>query len=197
MTRVIPRASGGGASLTVDTGPAVRSYDSVSQKSRAGPCAPQPAGPGELRSAPLFAGVDESTLSRLSADARIESLQDGDVLFHQGAVVTDLACVLSGYVKLLRISSSGRQTLIGIRSDGEIIGEAPTDADESHALSAKAVGATRVLKLPAALFARLVKESPSLCAAVMQNSKESIARLLGEIESLKSQNADQRLASFL
>jgi len=183
--------------LTVDTGTAVRSYDSVSQKSRAGLCAPQPAGPGELRSAPLFAGVDEATLSRLSADARIESLQDDDVLFHQGAVVTDLAFVLSGYVKLLRISSSGRQTLIGICSDGEVIGEAPTDADESHTLSAKAVGATRVLTLPAALFTRLVKESPSLCAAVMQNSKQSIARLLGEIESLKSQNADQRLASFL
>ena len=152
MTRVIPRASGGGASLTVDTGPAARSYGSASQKRRAGPCAPQPAGPKDLRKAPLFAGVDEATLSRLSADARIESLQDGDSLFHQGAVVTDLAFVFSGYVKLMRLSSSGRQTLIGIRSDGEMIGAAPTDADEIHTLSAKAVGATRALKLPAARF---------------------------------------------
>ncbi|MGJ0512723.1 Crp/Fnr family transcriptional regulator [Methylocystis sp.] len=183
--------------MTVDTGPAMRSHDNASQKRRAGPCAPQPAGPKDLRKAPLFAGVDEATLSRLSADARIESLQDGDSLFHQGAVVTDLAFVLSGYVKLLRLSSSGRQTLIGIRSDGEMIGEAPTDADEIHTLSAEAVGPTRALKLPAARFARLLKESPSLCAAVMQDSKESIARLIGEVESLKSQNADQRLAHFL
>jgi CRP-like cAMP-binding protein len=31
----------------------------------------------------------------------------------------------------------------------------------------------------------------------MQDPKESLARLVGEIESLKSQNADQRLAHFL
>jgi CRP-like cAMP-binding protein len=31
----------------------------------------------------------------------------------------------------------------------------------------------------------------------MRDSKDSIARLVGEIESLKSQNADQRLASFI
>ncbi|HEY8124471.1 MAG TPA: Crp/Fnr family transcriptional regulator [Methylocystis sp.] len=183
--------------MTIDTGPVARSYDSASQKRRASPRAPQPASPGELRNASLFAAVDEMTVSRLSADARIESLQDGDPLFHQDAAVDDLAFVLSGYVKLLRHSSSGRKTLIAIRSVGEMIGEAPTDADEAHTLSAEAVGATRVLKLPAMPFARFVKESPSLCAAVAQNSKERIADLVDEIETLKSLNADQRLAHFL
>jgi len=182
--------------LTGEPGPAAQSYDRVSRKRR-GRGAPQPAGPGELRCAALFVGVDEATVSRLSADARIESLQDGDPLFAQGSAVADLAFVLSGYVKLLRRSSSGRQTLVGIRAGGEMIGDAPTDANEIHALSAEAVGATRVLKLPAARFAKLLKESPSLCAAVMQNSKDSIFRLVGEIESLKSQSADQRLAHFI
>jgi CRP-like cAMP-binding protein len=196
MTRAIRRASEGGASLTIETGQA-QSCGAVLRKGRAGRRAPQPAGPGELRKAPLFANVDEATLSRLSAGARVESLQDGDPLFHQGARVTDLSFVESGYVKLLRIATSGRQTLIGLRSAGEMIGEAPTRPDEVHTLSAEAVGATKVLKLPAARFARLLKESPSLCAAVRQDSKDCIGRLVGEIESLKSHNADQRLAYFI
>ena len=197
MTRAIWRASGGGASLTVETGAIAQSYDGASRKRRAGRRAPQPAGPEELRKTLLFADVDEATLSRLSADAKIESLQDGDQLFRQDAPVTDLPFVVSGYVKLLRIAPSGRQTLIAIRSSGETIGEPTTRTDEIHTLSAEAVGATRVLKLSAACFARLLRESPSVCAAVMRDSKDSIARLVGEIESLKSQNADQRLASFI
>lgn len=183
--------------MTIETGHAAHSCGAVPRKGRASRRAPQPAGPAELRKTLLFANVDESTLSRLSADAKIESLQDGDQLFRQGAPVTDLPFVVSGYVKLLRIAPSGRQTLIAIRSSGEMIGEAPTGTDEIHTISAEAVGATKVLKLPATRFIRLLKESPSLCAAVMQESKDSIGRLMGEIESLKSQNADQRLACFI
>ncbi len=183
--------------MTIDTSRAAQRYDAVRRKGRAGSRASLPAGPDELRKAPLFADVDEATLSRLSADARIESLQDGDTLFHQGAGVTDVSFVMSGYVKLMRMAPSGRQTLIGIRSDGEMIGEAPAGGDEIHAVSAEAVGAAKALKLPAPRFARQIKESPSLCAAVLRDSKEKIARLVGEIESLKSQNADQRLAHFL
>ncbi len=183
--------------MTIDTSRAAQRYDAVRRKGRAGSRASLPAGADDLRKAPLFADVDEATLSRLSADARIESLQDRDTLFYQGAGVTDVSFVVSGYVKLMRMAPSGRRTLIGIRSDGEMIGEAPAGGDEIHLVSAEAVGAAKALKLPAPRFARQIKESPSLCAAVLRDSKERIARLVGEIESLKSQNADQRLAHFL
>lgn len=183
--------------MTIDTGRAAQRCDAVRRKGRAGPRASLPAGPGELRKAPLFADVDEGTLSRLSADARIETLQDGDRLFHQGAGVTDLSFVVSGYVKLMRNARSGRQTLVGIRSAGQMIGEAPMAANEIHMVSAESVGPTRVLKLPAPRFARQLKDSPSLCAALIRESRKNIARLVDEIESLKSQNANQRLAQFL
>jgi len=182
--------------LTIETGHSPQNFDVASRKGRGARRAPQPAGVGELRSSAVFAGVDDAALSWLSADACIESLADGDTLFHQGAAVVEVAFVLSGYVKLLRISS-GRQTLISICSGGEMIGELPIKGGEVHTFSAEAVGATRVIKLPAARLARLVKESPSLCAAVMQEYSKSIARLIAEIETLKSHNADQRLARFI
>jgi CRP-like cAMP-binding protein len=196
MTRTIPCASHEGASLTTETGHAPQNFDRASRKGRGARRAPQPAGVGELRSAPVFASVDEETVARLSADARIESLQAGDLLFRQGAAVSEVAFVLSGYVKLLRISS-GRQALISICSADEMIGELPIKGGKVHTFSAEAAGATRVLKLPAAPLARLVKESPSLCAAVMEEYSKGIARLIVEIETLKSQNADQRLAHFI
>jgi CRP-like cAMP-binding protein len=197
MTRAICCGSEGCATLTIDAARAAQNYDDPRRKRRAGWRAPQPAGADDLRKTPFFADVDEVTLSRLAADAKIESLQDGDALFRQGAGVTAVAFVVSGHVKLTRIAQSGSQTLIGICSDGELIGEAPLGADEIHRVFAESIGATKVLKLSAQRFARLLKESPSLCAAAIRDYKESAARLIGEIESLKSQNADQRLAHFL
>jgi len=153
--------------------------------------------PPALRDLPLFSAVDDATLSRLAMEAKVETFEDGAVIFRQGDPVSAVVVILQGFVKALRIASCGDETLIGIRSDGETVGEAPTSPNELYRVSAEAVGPTSVLKLPAGRFARLMKESPALCAAVTQDAKDKIAALITEIESLKAQNADQRLANFI
>lgn len=150
-----------------------------------------------LRDLPLFALVDEPTLGRLSLDAKLESFEDGGVIFRQGDAIVSIVVIVQGFVKLLRVASSGDETLIGVLSNGDSINDAPISADEAHRISAEAVGPTTVLKLPAGRFTRLVRESPSLAEAVMRDAKQRIAALIGEIESLKAQNADQRLARFI
>jgi CRP-like cAMP-binding protein len=153
--------------------------------------------PPILRDLPLFAAVDDSTLARLTLEAKVETFEDGAVIFRQGDAVSAVVIILRGFVKVMRIASCGDETLIGIRTDGQTVGEPPSGSNETCRVSAESVGPTAVLKLPAARFARLMKESPALCAAVLQDAREQIAALVTEIESLKAQNADQRLANFI
>ncbi|WP_244430828.1 Crp/Fnr family transcriptional regulator [Methylocystis sp. ATCC 49242] len=153
--------------------------------------------PPALRDLPIFSTVDDATLARLALEAKVEAFEDGAVIFRQGDPVSAVVVILHGFVKMLRIAPSGDETLIGIRSDGETVGEPPSNANEIYRVSAEAVGQTSVLKLPAARFARLMKESPALSSAVTQDAKDKIAALITEIESLKAQNADQRLANFI
>ncbi len=153
--------------------------------------------PPSLRDLPLFSSVDDATLARLSIEAKVETYDDGAAIFRQGDPVSAVVVLLHGFVKILRMASCGDETLIGIRADGETVGEPPTEVVETHRISAEAIGPTSVLKIPAARFLRFMKESPPLCAAVVQDSKDKIAALVSEIESLKAQNADQRLAHFI
>lgn len=189
----------GGASVATQTGDVALSYPASPRKARAGRRRSRPHSlePPNLRDLAIFATVDDATLSRLSLEAKVELYDDGDVIFRQGDPVTSVVIVLGGFAKLLRIASCGDETLIGIRSDGESVGEPAAGAGELYRVSAEAVGSTAVLKLPAARVMRLMKDSPSLCAAIMQDAKDKIELLIAEIESLKAQNADQRLARFI
>ncbi len=146
---------------------------------------------------PLFASVDEPTLRRLALEAKVETFSDGGVIFRQGDPVVSVVVILQGFVKLLRVAPNGDETLIDIRGNGESVGDAPATTGETCRISAESVGTTAVVKLPAGRFARLLRESPSLCAAMMQDARDKTAALVGEIESLKSLNADQRLARFI
>ncbi|MGJ0509573.1 MAG: Crp/Fnr family transcriptional regulator [Methylocystis sp.] len=155
------------------------------------------AEPPALRDLPLFSLLDETTITRLTLEAKIESCNDGAVIFRQGDPVAAVTVILRGFVKILRIASCGDETLIGIRSNGQTLCEPPMTASESYRVSAEAVGPTTLLKFPAARFTRMMRESPALFAAMIQDSKDKISALILEIESLKAQNADQRLANFL
>jgi CRP-like cAMP-binding protein len=155
------------------------------------------AEPPALRDLPLFSVLDEGLLARLTLEAKVETYSDGAVIFRQGDPVGAVVVVLRGFAKILRIASNGDETLIGVRSNGETVGEPPMNANESYHVSAEAVGPTTVVKFPAARFTRMMKESPALFVAMVQDGKDKIAALVTEIESLKAQNADQRLANFI
>ncbi len=150
-----------------------------------------------MRDFPLFASVDEATLHRLALDAKVESFDDGSVIFRQGDEVTTIMLIVHGFVKLLRTAPCGDETLVCIRSDGASVYEAPTAAGEIFPVSAEAVGPTSILKLPAGRFLRLLSDSASLAAAALEDAKRKNVELIGEIESLKAQSADQRLARFI
>lgn len=150
-----------------------------------------------LRELPLFASVDEQTLRRLALDAKIEAFGDGGVIFRQGDAATSIFIVLHGFVKLMRIAPNGDETLINICSGGESVCEALAPEGGFYRVSAEAVGPVSALRLSAARFARVLSESPALAAAVIDEATSKISVLIGEIESLKGQNADQRLARFI
>jgi CRP-like cAMP-binding protein len=153
--------------------------------------------PPSLRDVPLFASVDAHALQRLARDAKAETFDDGETIFRQGDRALFVAVVLSGYVKLSRTDCGGDETLINICSTGESLYEALTPDGETYRVGAESVGSANVMKLSAARFRGVVRDSPSLAGAVIDEAARKISALICEIESLKGQNADQRLARFI
>ncbi len=150
-----------------------------------------------LRDLALFASVDMQALQRLARDAKVETFDDGEVVFRQGDKAVFVVVVLQGYVKLSRTASSGDETLINICTAGDSLYEAVTPDGEAYRVGAEAIGQACVLKLSAARFGCVLRESSSLAAAVIDEAAHKISTLIGEVEALKGQNADQRLAQFI
>jgi len=153
--------------------------------------------PPPLREFSFFMGVDDATLQRLAAEAKVESHGPGAVLFRQGERITAMSFVVRGFVKLTRTAVSGDETLISMRADGASLNEAPIRADETHHYSAETVGPATALKIPAGRFARLMTEHPSLALAALADAKRTVDELTEEIESLKASGAEHRLVRFL
>ncbi len=153
--------------------------------------------PPSLRDVPMFATVDAQSMLRLTRDAKLEQFEDGQTIFRQGDRALYVAIVLDGFVKLTRTASCGDEILINICNIGESLYEALTPDGESYRIGAEAIGHAHVMKLSAPRFRYTLRESPSLAIAVIEEASRKLNGLIGEIESLKGQTAEQRLARFL
>src|SRR4028118_526146 len=77
----------------------------------------------DLRSAPLFAALDEEAAAALRASMVEVSLERGDTLFQVGDRGDRLFVVTAGKIKLGRTSSDGRENLLAVLGPGEMLGE--------------------------------------------------------------------------
>jgi len=153
---------------------------------------------GELiRLSPLFGGASAEVAERLLAASRIQSYAKGAAVFHQGDPAMAIGLVVSGWMKLFRMSAGGNEAVVRMFSAGESFGEAVALRGTSYPASGGAVTDCRVLWINAEHLRRQLRDSPDLALAILASTFVHLHDLVNQIEQLKSQNGGQRVAEFL
>ncbi len=110
----------------------------------------------------LFAGLDDATLARVAALARVRRLDDGAVLFQKGDEGDALYGVLEGKIRITASSPGGREVVLNILEPGEVFGEIALLDGLPRTADAAALGATRLLTIRRGDFVALMEAVPLL-----------------------------------
>ena len=122
---------------------------------------------------------------------------DERILSH-GDAAASLWLVLSGWVKLTRQTPDGKESIVGLCTEGDILGEASLFPHANYPYTAEVVGqGAQMAAIPAATIRSLMAREPSLSSHVMSllNDRTSQAQL--KLEQMTTMSAAQRLGCFL
>jgi CRP-like cAMP-binding protein len=161
---------------------------------------PMPPGPEELRIAgrtALFRGVAPDCLPALLGDATVRICAAETMLFVQGDEADAFFIILDGWVKLFRSTLLGEEAVIGVLTAGQTFGEAPALVGARFPVSAQAVTAACLLRVPAASLRGRMQADPGICIAMLASTLQHLHLLVEQIEQLKAQTGAQRIAEFL
>jgi CRP-like cAMP-binding protein len=100
-----------------------------------------------LRTAPLFAAIDDDAAAALRASMIEVRLAKGDVLFTEGEPGEKLFLIESGKIKLGHTAPDGRESLIAVLGAGEMLGELSLFDPGPRTATAVAVTQTKVLAM--------------------------------------------------
>lgn len=146
---------------------------------------------------PLFEGLPVKQLEELAGIVLEQKYGKGQTLFSEGSKATGFYVIVSGKVKIYKLSLEGKEQILHIFGEGEFFGEVPVFAGGSYPAHAEALEASRMLFFPRSAFIELVKREPQLSMNMLASLSLRLRRFTHLIEDLSLKEVPGRLAAYL
>ena len=105
--------------------------------------------------------------------------------------------VISGRVKVFKLSPDGKEQILHILGPGEPFGEVPVFAGERFPANAETLSESRVFFFPRPAFIELIRENPTLALNMMAVLSRRLRRFASLVEDLSLKEIPGRLAAYL
>ena len=151
-----------------------------------------------LTTSHLFSALDETQLGRVRRHCHITDMVEGESLFFQGDNATSFYLVLSGRIKLYRVSPDGKEKVVEIIEAGTTFAEALMFMDEPYyPVTATALAPSRVIVINGREYKAMLRESIDSCFLLMGSMSYRLHGLIREIDTLSLDTGTVRTVAYL
>jgi CRP-like cAMP-binding protein len=146
----------------------------------------------------LFSALSETQLERVRRHCHITDMVEGESLFFQGDNATSFYLVLSGRIKLYRVSPEGKEKVVEIMGTDATFAEALMFMDAPHyPVTATALAPSRVIVINGREFKAMLRESIDSCFLLMGSMSYRLRGLIREIDALSLDTGTVRTVAYL
>jgi CRP/FNR family transcriptional regulator len=146
---------------------------------------------------PLFQGLDRKHYDELAMIVTDQGFQKGDSIFAEEDEGTGFYVVISGRVKIFKLSPEGKEQILHIFGPGEPFGEVAVFTGRKFPASAEALEETRAFFFARKEFMDLIRRDPSLAMNMLAVLSQRLRRFSALIENLSLKEVPGRLAGYL
>ena len=145
----------------------------------------------------LFKGLNEEELAELSMTLVDQEIKRNQPIFSEGEQATGLYIVVSGSVKIYKLSFDGKEQILHILGAGEPFAEVAVFAGTTYPANAITMEKSRLFYIPRKSFLDLIGQYPSLALSMLATLSLRLRQFAGMIESLSLKEVPGRLATHL
>jgi CRP/FNR family transcriptional regulator len=151
----------------------------------------------ELHTVPLFQNLSAEQVKELEDNSQTFTFDKGQTIFSQGDPGRGFYVLLTGRVKVFKLSLEGKEQILHIFGPGEPIGEVPVFAGETFPAHAQAHEESRLQFFPRDRLIRLFQQDPLLAMNMLAVLSRRLRQFTQLIEDLSLKELPNRLAAYL
>lgn len=159
--------------------------------------AQHPGNPQPHRLFAIFSKADEQYMEELNAAMECHLYKKGQIIFHEGAYSFGMYGINSGKIKLSHTGDDGREQIIRLVKEGDIMGFKALLSGERYTATATALDDTEICFIPKELFLSVLQKDPNLSMEMMRMLSGELRKAEVKITQLAQKPVRERLAETL
>jgi CRP-like cAMP-binding protein len=150
-----------------------------------------------LNRCPLFSGLDDREMSELEAISVSRRYPKGTLIFSEDEEAKGFFVVISGKVKVYKLSPEGKEQILHIVAPGQTFAEAALFAGSTYPAFAESLAQTRVLYFSKESFLNLIRENPQISLNMIASLSQWLRKFVSLVEELSLKDVSARLSKYL
>jgi CRP/FNR family transcriptional regulator, polysaccharide utilization system transcription regulator len=145
----------------------------------------------------VFCNLSENELTNLSIQKHCNYYSKGDTVFSEGNFPSGLFCINNGKVKLYQSGFDGKEQIIRLAKDSDILGYRALISGEVYSATATAIEDSKICFVPKSVFFELLKQSSDLTSNIMKLLAGELKDAQKKITNFAQKPVLERLAETL
>jgi CRP/FNR family transcriptional regulator, dissimilatory nitrate respiration regulator len=150
-----------------------------------------------LRSLRVFAGLPPGQLELLAQHAALRSHAAGEIILRDQEQASGLFVLLSGQVKLYRVSAEGREQTLALYGPGEPFCPCLAFEESKAPAFVAALEASQSALFTGAAFERMLRAEPSILFNLVRVLASRLKEAMDLVEALSLREIPGRVATYL
>ncbi|MFH1215896.1 MAG: Crp/Fnr family transcriptional regulator [Pseudomonadota bacterium] len=146
---------------------------------------------------PLFKGMSSDHYDELAMIVVDQEIPRGKLIFSEGDPGSGFFVVVSGKIKIFKLSMDGKEQILHILGAGEPFAEVAVFTGSPYPANAMALEKSRLFFFPRKAFVGLIGEYPSLAMNMLATLSFRLKQFAHMIETLSLKEVPGRLAAYV
>jgi len=150
-----------------------------------------------LKYVPIFADLDIETLNKISKLGIRKTFKKDSVVLFEHETGSALFVIITGKVKISRVSDDGKEVILTILGDSDFFGEMAIIDGQSRSANVTAMEDTDILIIQRNDFIQLLHDYPDVSIALLQELTQRLRTADMKIKSLSLKDAEGKVATVI
>jgi CRP/FNR family transcriptional regulator len=145
----------------------------------------------------LFESLTNEQVELIANSTSFKRIEKGESLFFESQPATAFFFVVSGSVKIYKLSAEGSEQILHIQKPGDLVAEAIIFEFETYPAFCQALEDTELIRFSRTEFLKALHHFPEISFKIMGAYSRRLRQLVAKIEDLSLHDVKARLANYL
>jgi len=150
-----------------------------------------------LSGIPSFSGLSERQIEEFRKIVVNRHFNKGQIIFSEGDNGNGFYVLVSGLVKIFKVSLEGKEHIMRVVGAGESFGQVAVYAGRSFPANAQSIAKSHLLFFPRTAFVEMITKNPSLAMNMLSVLSMRLREFTVHVENLALKEVPGRLAAYL